>query len=125
MQSDREVRIRFRQLDGVTGRALVDHQAAACQHTFAMGLDDRAVDRFGIAEIVAVDNQWDPLAYEDVVGIHSFDNSRANFFDFALVGFGALSKRNLRLRILPHTTNLGGGLVSLAALTLLTPSRLA
>src|SRR5262249_44040306 len=59
VKSDGEGGIRSRQLDGVGCGALVDHQAATRQDAFAMRQDDRAVDGFGIAEIVAVDDKRD------------------------------------------------------------------
>src|SRR5262249_39454354 len=42
---------------GMAGGAFVDHQAATRQDAFTVRLDDRAVDGFGIAEIVAIDDK--------------------------------------------------------------------
>jgi hypothetical protein len=66
VKSDGEGRIRSRQLDGVRGGALVDHQTAARQDTFAMRQDDRAVDGLGIAEIVAADDQRNHVMIGDL-----------------------------------------------------------
>src|SRR6185436_19879983 len=57
VQADSECGVRFSQLNCLRDGALVDHQTGAGQHAFAVRLNDGAVDRFGITEVIAVDDE--------------------------------------------------------------------
>ena len=55
MKPNSESGIQSRQLDGLSGGALIDHQAAAREYTFTMRQDDGSVHRFRIPKIVTGD----------------------------------------------------------------------